>query len=334
MKTLRIFGLAIVILAMMGGVYWWWQHGMTFPGTDDATLEANLLTIAPQIGGRVIAVSAVENGHVAVGDLLFSIDPAPFQAAVDMARADLDRARLTAGSTIADVSGAAAAVAAAAATLRQAQQDLARDRSLARGGQISQMMVDHAQTALDQAAAAKASADAALTAAATRAGRSVTGDTPAIRSAQAAWALAVIDLAHCSVTAPASGWIADISLRPGQIVTENQPLFSLVEDGAWWVDGNFKETDLQRIRPGQSVALKIDMYAGMTLSGTVESVGYGSGVVFSLLPSQNATGNWVKVTQRFAVRIAIDHPPADPDRPLRVGASVTATVDTADLVTE
>ena len=334
MKTLRIFGLAVVILAMMGGVYWWWQHGKTFPGTDDATLEANLLTIAPQIGGRVLAVPVVENGHVAVGDLLFSIDPAPLQATVDMAQATLDRATLTAGSAGADVSGAAAVLAAAAATLRQAQADLARDRSLARGGQISQVVVDHAQTDVDQAVAAKASADAALTAAATLAGRSVTGDTPAIRSAQAALALAVIDLAHCSVTAPASGWIANISLRPGQIVTANQPLFSLVEDGAWWVDGNFKETDLQRIRPGQSVALKIDMYAGMTLSGTVESVGYGSGAVFSLLPSQNATGNWVKVTQRFAVRIAIDHPPADPDRPLRLGASVTATVDTADLVTK
>lgn len=333
MKTFKVIGLVSVILAMIGGLYWWWQHGKTFPSTDDATLEANLLTIMPQIGERVVAVLAVENGHVAAGDLLFSVDPAPFQAAVDMAQADLDRATLTAGSAGADVSAAAAAVAAAAATLRQAQEDLARYRLLARGGQISQVVVDHAQTALDQAVAAKAAADAALTAAATLAGRSVTGETPAIRAAQSALALALIDLANGMVLAPASGWIANISLRPGQIVMANQPLFSLVEDGSWWVDGNFKETDLQRIRPGQTVALKIDMYAGMKLGGTVESVGYGSGAVFSLLPSQNATGNWVKVTQRFAVRIAIDHPPTDPDRPLRVGASVTATVDTADLAT-
>ncbi len=334
MKTLKALGLVAVILAMFGGLFWWWQHSKAFPATDDATLEANLLTIAPQIGGRVIGVLAVENGHVAAGDLLFSIDPTPSQAAVDMAQANLDRATLTAGSAGADVSGAAAAVAAASATMRQAQEDLARDRSLARSGQVSQMVVDHAQTTLDQAVAAKVAAEAALTAAAALAGRSVTGDTPAIRSAQAALALAKIDLAHASVTAPAAGWIANISLRPGQILNANQPLFSLVEDGAWWVDGNFKETDLQRIRPGQSVALKIDMYAGLKLSGTVESVGYGSGAVFSLLPSQNATGNWVKVTQRFAVRIAIDNPPTDPDRPLRVGASVTATVDTADLVTK
>lgn len=332
MKTLGIAGLVAVSLAIGGGLYGWWQHGKTFPSTDDATLEANLLTVAPQIGGRVIGVLAVENGHVAAGDLLFSIDPAPVQAAVAMALADLDRARLIAGSAGAEVVGAVAAVAAAAATLRQAQEDLARDRALARDGRLSQMVVDHAQTALDQAVAAKALAEAALAAAAALAGRSVTGDTPAIRSALSALALAQIDLARCSVTAPAAGWIANISLRPGQIVTANQPLFSLVEDGAWWVDGNFKETDLQRIRPGQSVALKIDMYAGLKLSGTVDSVGYGSGAVFSLLPSQNATGNWVKVTQRFAVRIALDHPPTDPDRPLRVGASVTATVNTADLV--
>lgn len=163
-------------------------------------------------------------------------------------------------------------------------------------------------------------------------GRSVSGDTPDIRAAQSALALARIDLAHCTVTAPAAGWIAHISLRPGQIVSANAPLLALVGDGAWCVEGNFKETALQRIRPGQPVALKVDLYAGLALTGKVHSVGYGSGAVFLLLPSQNASGNWVKVTQRFAVRIAIDHPPADPDRPLRVGASVTARVNTGDLV--
>jgi membrane fusion protein (multidrug efflux system) len=216
--------------------------------------------------------------------------------------------------------------------VRQTQQDLARDQSLAQGGQLTQTILDHAQTAVDQALAAKAAADAGLAAAAALSGRSVSGETPAIRAAQSALALTQIDLAHCTVTAPAAGWIANISLRPGQIVSANAPLFSLVEDGAWWVEGNFKETDLQRIRPGQPVALKVDMYAGLALNGTVESVGYGSGAVFSLLPSQNASGNWVKVTQRFAVRIAIDQPPSDPTRPLRVGASVTAKVNTADLV--
>ncbi len=332
MKLLKTIGLVAVVLAMAGGLFWWWQNGRTYPGTDDATLQANLLTIAPQIGGRVVAVPAVENGHVAAGDLLFSIDPAPSQAAVDMAQAELDRARLTASSSGSDVQAAAAGVAAAAALLRQAQQDMARDQSLAQGGQLTQTILDHAHTAVDQAVAAKASADAALAAAAALAGRSVTGDTPAIRAAQSALALAQIDLAHCKITAPAAGWIANISLRPGQIVSANAPLFALVEDGAWWVEGNFKETDLQRIRPGQPVALTVDMYAGLALTGTVDSVGYGSGAVFSLLPSQNASGNWVKVTQRFAVRIAIDHPPADPARPLRVGASVTATVNTGDLV--
>jgi len=334
MKTPGMIGLAAVVLVMIGGLYWWWQQGKIFPSTDDATLEASLLTIAPQIGGRVVGEVAVENGYVAEGDLLFSIDPAAFQAAVDVAQSELDRASLTADSNGASVRAAAATTAAMAANLRQAQEDLARDRSLARSGQVSKIVVDHAQTAVDQAVAVKASADAALTSAAMLAGRSVTGDTPAIRAAQGALTVARLDLAHCTVTAPASGWIANIGLRPGQIVSANQPLFSLVEDGAWWVDGNFKETDLQRIRTGQPVSMKIDMYAGIKLTGTVESVSYGSGAVFSLLPSQNATGNWVKVTQRFAVRIAIDHPPTDPDRPLRVGASVTATVDTGDLVTK
>ena len=115
------------------------------------------------------------------------------------------------------------------------------------------------------------------------------------------------------------------------MVASGAPLFSLVEDGAWWVSANFKETDLQRIRPGQPVALAVDMYPGTTLTGTVQSLGAGSGAVFSLLPAQNATGNWVKVTQRFPVRIRIDKKPGDPALQLRVGASTTATVDTSAM---
>lgn len=334
MKSLKTLGLLAAVVVIVGGLFWWWQHGKSYPSTDDATLEANLLTIAPQIGGRVLAVTAVENGHVNQGDVLFAIDPAAAQVSVDMAQATLDRARLNAGSSGADVAVAAAQVTVAAASLHQADGDLARNRSLARTGQVSQTVVDKAQTARDEAAASKLAADAALSAAAAQAGRSVQGDTPDIRAAQSGLTRAQLDLAYTKVVAPASGWIANIDLRPGQVVSANQPLFSLVEDGAWWVDGNFKETDLQRIRPGQTVSLKVDMYPGLTLSGTVQSVGLGSGAVFSLLPSQNATGNWVKVTQRFAVRVALDHPPADPATPLRVGASVTATVNTADLVTK
>ena len=109
MKAIKIIGLAVVVPVMIDGFYWWWRHGKTFPSTDDATLEANVLAIAPQIGGRVVAVLAVENGYVAAGDLLFSIDPAAFRAAVDVAQAELDRATLAAGSAGAEVSGPAAA---------------------------------------------------------------------------------------------------------------------------------------------------------------------------------------------------------------------------------
>lgn len=133
---------------------------------------------------------------------------------------------------------------------------------------------------------------------------------------------------HATIIAPTRGWVANISLRPGQVVGVGQPLFSLVEDGEWWVDGNFKETDLARIRPGQPVSLTIDMYPGTKVNGSVESIGAGSGAVFSLLPAQNASGNWVKITQRFPVRIRLSDKPKDPALQLRVGASVTVTINT------
>ncbi len=128
-----------------------------------------------------------------------------------------------------------------------------------------------------------------------------------------------------------AGWVSNISLREGAMIIAERPQFSIVEDGHWWVEANFKETDLHHMRPGDRATITIDMYPGLVLGGTVESLGAGSGAVFSLLPPENATGNWVKVTQRFPVRIRIDPRHDDPNnlKPLRVGASATVAVDVA-----
>ena len=131
------------------------------------------------------------------------------------------------------------------------------------------------------------------------------------------------------MTAPASGWISKMSLRPGGIVQAGTPTLAMVEDSSWWVDANFRETDLGRIKPGQPATIKLDMYPGVTLEGVVESISAGSGASFSVLTPENATGNWVKVTQRFPIRIKITSAP-DPDRPLRLGATATVKIDTTE----
>ncbi|WP_323036425.1 HlyD family secretion protein [Pararhodobacter sp.] len=330
MKTLKLVGLGIVALAGAVGLYAWWQHGVTYPSTDDAYLQANLLTISPQVGGQVATVNATENAYVTEGDVLFTLDPAPLQAAFDIAQAQFDLATQTAGAGGSNVAAAEAQVAQAMAALAVEQTDFHRTEQLFRLSDVSQAALDQATATRDQAQAAVDAANAALSAARDQLG--ATGAQNAgVRAALGQLALARLNLEHTTVSAPASGWVSNISLRPGQIVAAGQPLFSLVEDGAWWVDGNFKETDIDRIRPGQPVSLTIDMYPGTTLTGTVASIGAGSGSVFSLLPAQNASGNWVKVTQRFPVRIALDAPPADRSRQLRVGASMVATVDTSGL---
>jgi membrane fusion protein, multidrug efflux system len=330
MKNLKFIGLAVVAIALGIGLFWWWENGKTYPSTDDAYLSANLLTITSQVGGQVASVAVTENSHVAEGETLFTLDPASLQAAVDIAQAQFDLATQNAGAAGSNVAAAQARLAQATAALREVQTEFDRAERLFGLGDVSRAALDQAATARDQAEATVAAANAALDAARDQLG--ATGEQNAgVRAALGQLTLARLNLEHANVTAPASGWVANISLRPGQVVAAGQPLFSLVEDGAWWVDGNFKETDIDRIRPGQPVSLSIDMYPGSVLSGTVESIGAGSGAVFSLLPAENATGNWVKVTQRFPIRIALEALPTDPALQLRVGASVVATVDTSGL---
>jgi membrane fusion protein (multidrug efflux system) len=155
----------------------------------------------------------------------------------------------------------------------------------------------------------------------------VTTPTVQLRAASAQLDKASYERVKTHVTAATGGWVSNLNLRPGSVVQAGTPALAVVEDGNWWVDANFKETDLGRIKPGQKATITLDMYPGLTLDGVVESISPGSGATFSVLPPENATGNWVKVTQRFPVRVHITSA-ANPDKPLRLGASATVTVDT------
>ena len=150
------------------------------------------------------------------------------------------------------------------------------------------------------------------------------GAAAAVALARANLEQAKLDLQFTHIAAPAKGWVTNVTLRVGNIVTANQPLFALIDDEEYWVDANFKETELAVIHPGQKATIVTDLYPGRVFQGVVESISGGSGNVFSLLPPQNATGNWVKVTQRVPVRVRILHP--DFQYPLRIGTSATVTI--------
>lgn len=151
-----------------------------------------------------------------------------------------------------------------------------------------------------------------------------------LKLAQATLEQANLDLKWTTVTAPTSGWVTNVSLREGNNVAANQPLFALISDKEFWIDANFKETQLESIKPGQAVTIKVDMYPDHAFKGVVESISGGAGSAFSLLPPQNATGNWVKITQRVPVRIRVLNP--DPTYPLRIGTSSSVTISLHKMV--
>jgi membrane fusion protein, multidrug efflux system len=194
---------------------------------------------------------------------------------------------------------------------------------LAAQGTASKDERDAAEKALKDARDSYAAAQARVDV--DKAERGAAGDANAtVKVASAALDQARLDLAHTRIYAPANGTLGELDLRPGSMVTAGQPLLALVETDDVWVDANFKETELPRIRPGQPAKVTVDLHPGTTFSGRVESLGPASSAAFSLLPPENATGNWVKVTQRFPVRVHLIDPLPD----LRLGASSEVTIDT------
>jgi membrane fusion protein (multidrug efflux system) len=250
------------------------------PSTDDAYVQADTINVAAQVTGPVASIAVNDHQLVAQDQLLFTIDPAPFQIAVSRAQAKLDAAH---------------------AALLLADQNGQRILRLVKMGQEAKAIGDQAQSQLDSARAELAADEAQL-------------------------AQARLDLYHTRVTAPRAGVVTQFLLQPGNNISANNTLFLIVEQDHFWVDANFKETQVARIKPGQTVKIVLDMFPGHAFTGTVDAVSSASGAVSSLLPPENASGNWVKVTQRFPVKILIQNP--DNNFPLRAGATATATIDT------
>lgn len=320
-------GFLVLATVLVGaGLFYLWRQALLYPSTDDAYLGAHVIDIGALVGGRIEEVLVAENQEVKAGAPLFRLDPRPFDYRIAAAQANLDQTLQSVGAGGAAIEGARAAVRERAAALTNARIDAERARELRTSGDASQARLDAAEAALARAKAALAAAQADLERLEKDLGQR-NEDNARVRAALAALDSARFEKEQSAVAAPADGYITGLTVRPGTLVRANETLFHLVETSHWWVDANFKETQLSRIRPCKAAKVRIDMYPGLTLAGTVEGVSAGSGAVFSLFPPENATGNWVKVTQRFPVRIALD-PKSTGGRVLRVGSSAWARIDT------
>jgi len=324
----RWIALLVLLAATIGGVLLYWRHTEIYPSTDNAYTGADVVRVAPQINGVVIRVYVQDDDKVAAGDPLFDLDPTLYDAALRNARAQFDAAASAAGTAADALKAAADKLESKRAALEDAIGKYRAAKDAQKPGEAPSDQLTAALKAWHDALQAFNDAESEF-AKAQDTKLTVTTPTVQLRSAAAGLDKATHDRVQTHVSAPAGGWITNASLRPGAIVQAGTPAFAIVEDGDWWVDANFKETDLGRIKPGQTATIRLDMYPGLTLDGVVESISAGSGATFSVLPPENATGNWVKVTQRFPIRIKITSAPS-PDKPLRLGSSATVTIDTTE----
>jgi membrane fusion protein (multidrug efflux system) len=298
--------------------------------TDDAYVGGNIVAVTARDGGTVLALHADNTQQVTQGLPLIDLDPASTDVQLAAAEAALGRAVRAVRSNNAQVDEAGAEIAQAQADLRKAQNDYARRRGAAADGAVSGEEVSHAA---DAVATARASLNLARAkqaqAASTVAGTSIYNN-PQVLGAIADVRQAAINSSHMRIVAPVSGVIAQRTVQLGQKVAAGTPLMAVVPLDSLWIDANFRETQLQHLRVGQPVTIHADVYGNdVTYHGKVLGLGAGSGSAFSLLPPQNASGNWIKIVQRVPVRIALD--PAELKRnPLRVGLSVDVKVATSD----
>ena len=326
----RRFAIMAIVPALLLAVgAYFWLTGGRYASTDNAYVQQDRVTITADVSGRIIEVDARENDKVAVGDALFRIDPEPYRIALAGAEAALATARLQVEQLRAAYEQAIAEETASRDDVAFRQKSFDRQQGLLGKGVASQANFDSAENDLHAAQQALSQATQRREAALAALGGDASIETdrhPMVLAALAQSDKARLDLANTDVKAPSAGVIAQSDrLQVGQYVTAATPVLALVATGHSWVEANFKETDLTRMQAGEPATITIDAYPDRTLTGTVESIGAGTGSEFSLLPPQNATGNWVKVVQRVPVRIGFTEPVDD--MPLRSGLSASVSVD-------
>jgi len=312
--------------AAVYGVYWA-QVLRYHQTTDDAYVGGNVVQITPQISGTVVGIGADDTQFVKAGQPLVRLDQADARVALDQAEAQLARTVRDVRNLFATSSQLAAAVQVRQTDLTAAESDLARRQRLGTSGAISGEELQHASDAVKAAQAALLASQQQLAANRARVDGTTLKDHPEVRDAAAAVRNAYLTLARTELPAPVAGFVARRNVQLGERVSPGVPLMAVVPLDQVWVDANFKEPQLARMRIGQPVQLTADLYgAHVVYHGTVAGFGAGTGAAFSLLPAQNATGNWIKIVQRVPVRIALD-PHEIAVHPLQIGLSMKADVD-------
>jgi membrane fusion protein (multidrug efflux system) len=344
-RRTALTAIAVAVLVAGGGYgIYYWMTGRHSESTDNAYVQANVVQITAQAGGTVTAINADDTDYVKAGQLLVKLDPADARVALDQAEAALaqtvrqTRILFANNSTLqAQIDARAADAARAKADLDKAQDDVNRRQPLVQSGAVGKEEFSHATDTLASAKSAYTAAKSALDAAREQLASNQTqtegtsvAEHPEVQRAAAKVREAWLAVQRAEVPAPVSGTVARRSVQVGQRVQAGVPLMSVVTLDNPWVDANFKEGQLERLRIGQPATLEADVYGKHVIfHGKVEGLGAGTGAAFSLLPAQNATGNWIKVVQRVPVRIALD-PKEVAQNPLRVGLSMNVTVNVAD----
>jgi membrane fusion protein (multidrug efflux system) len=318
-------------LLVAGFFGWEWLQSSKAVETSNAYVKADRVMISAQVAGRVVQVAVAQNQLVKKGQLLFKLDPEPLQIALDQAEARLAQIDNGADASRAQVRGADSSIAAAGETERWAQKDLTRMQDLAARQLVPRKMLDDARHALAEARLQRESALAAQSQAAAALGGDIgtpSAQLPEYRAARAAVAKARFDLAQASVFAPVNGIIGNHDLQPGEYLNLGQVAMPLVASDPVWIEANFKETDLARLRVGQRAQVRVDTYPGVRWNARVASISPTSGSEFSVLPAQNASGNWVKVVQRIPVKLELSAASGHAEV-LRAGMSAEVKVDLA-----
>jgi membrane fusion protein (multidrug efflux system) len=321
---------AVVIAAGIGWGLWYFLVGRWHEGTDDAYVQGNVVSITSQVAGTVVSIGADDGMKVTAGQVLVQLDPNDAKVAYDQAVANLANTVRQVRGLYSNVESGRADIAAGQVSVQKARADVQRRSGLVATGAVSAEELAHAREALSAAEASLSSSRGELSRSSALVDSTTLSDQPQVQAAAGQLRQAYLNLQRAAIIAPVSGYVAKRSVQLGQRVQPGTPLMTVIPLEQVWVDANFKETQLGRMRLGQPVELTSDLYGGdVTFKGRLASLGLGTGAAFSLLPAQNASGNWIKIVQRVPVRIELD-PKQLAEHPLRLGMSMSTDVTIRD----
>jgi len=323
--------LAVIVIAGIAWTLWYFLDGRWYEGTDDAYVGGNVVQLTPQIPGTVVTIGADDGDLVKQGDVLVKLDRSNADVALAEARANLAATVRKVRGLYSSVNGQQAIVAARETAVAKAKADYDRRVGLAKSGAISAEELSHVRDELTAAQSALVTAQQQYQTSKVLVDDTVVASHPDVQAAAAKFRAAYLDDERTTLVAPVTGYVAMRSVQLGQRVAPGAPLMAVVPLHEVWIDANFKETQLTHMRIGQPVTIESDVYgSAVKYQGKVESLGIGTGSAFSLLPAQNATGNWIKIVQRIPVRVVFTDPAQLDKHPLRIGMSLAVEVNLHD----